>query len=258
MASKSKNKPANPVFKIGMVLYEGFDPTDIVGPHEVFAWLRNNWTGTDLQIDLIAETMDPPDTSTHLQICPTATFDTYPEGRGGANLIFVPGATPEAFLAAMENATLLAFIQAQANHAEYICSVCFGAFVLGKAGLLTGCEVTTYWSAVEYLHLFPGVKAAPFYPRYVHSFRHLNGRRVQVMTGGGISSGIDEALRLAEILAGTEIAEKVQLGIQYNPRPPLSSGDPTVADPKIWQPSLDGFKSEYGGKITAAIGNVGK
>jgi cyclohexyl-isocyanide hydratase len=242
-----------PVFKIAMVLYEQFDPIDIAGPFEVFAWLRNNWPDRQVQIDLVSESLQPPCTSTGLRLCPTTTFDVYAQGQPSANLIFVPGGTPEGFMAAMQNQRLLDFVKGQAARADYICSVCFGAFILGQAGLLEDCETTTYWTAVDFLHYFPRVKAAPFYPRYVVNSKQLNGRPVKIVTGGGVSSGIDEALKLAEMLAGAAIAEKVQLGIQYNPHPPLSSGDPTLADPNLWEPDLAGFKKQYEAPIKAII-----
>lgn len=235
-----------------MVLYEGFDSIDIAGPYEVFSWLRNEWTERQILIDVVAESLQPPGTSTGLRLCPTTTFDVYDQGQAPADLLFVPGGTPEAFMAAMQNQRLMDFVRRQAAGAQWVCSVCFGAFILGQAGLLAGCQATTYWTAVDFLKFFPGVKAAPFYPRYVVN-PPVAGRACNVVTGGGISSGIDEALLLAELIAGTTIAEQVQLGIQYNPRPPLSSGDPTVADPSLWESSLAGFKVKYEDAVRKVI-----
>jgi cyclohexyl-isocyanide hydratase len=99
--------------------------------------------------------------------------------------------------------------------------------LLGAAGLLDGHVATTHWTQLETLQLFPCTVAAG-YPRYVRS-----GNRI---TGGGISSGIDEALYIVSLLSGVEAAKECQLKMQYRPEPPFHTGDP--ADSDIWKHPL--------------------
>jgi transcriptional regulator GlxA family with amidase domain len=92
---------------------------------------------------------------------------------------------------------------------------------LAAAGLLDGYEATTHWAFIPcFLKRFSRIKVADGYPRF-----HLDGNRI---TGGGISSGLDEALKVVELLAGTEIAAQVQQTTQYYPRPPVTSEIPAT------------------------------
>lgn len=245
-------------FRIGMVLYEGYDPMDIVGPHEVFSWLGMIWPERTIQIDIISDSLLSPGTSTGLRVYPTSTFDVYEKNALTVDLIFVPGGTVEGFMQAMQNKRLVRFVQKQAASADYICSVCFGAFILGQAGLLKGKAATTYWSGVNLLSLFPKVTTAPDYPRYCLHTEKRRGRRVHLITGGGISSGIDESLKLVSLIAGDSIAQQVQLGIQYNPKPPFVGGDPTVADPKYWRKDQADFTKKYKRPLKKIIANPPK
>ncbi len=97
-------------------------------------------------------------------------------------------------------------------------SVCTGALILGAAGLLSGRRATTHWLAMDEL---AGLGAEPVSERVV-----TDGR---LMTAAGVSAGIDMALVLAARLAGEEVAQAIQLGIEYDPRPPFSAGSPQTA-----------------------------
>jgi transcriptional regulator GlxA family with amidase domain len=103
--------------------------------------------------------------------------------------------------------------------ASYVCSVCEGALLLAAAGLLDGYEATTHWAFTACLtERFPKVKVAPGHPRF-----WLDRNR---LTGGGISSGLDEALELIRILKGKDVAQLVQQTTQYYPEPPVQSEIP--------------------------------
>jgi cyclohexyl-isocyanide hydratase len=119
----------------------------------------------------------------------------------------------------------LDFVQAQAARSAYLCSVCEGALLLAAAGLLDGYEATTHWAFIPYLlENYPQVKVVDGHPRFA-----LDRNR---LTGGGISSGLDEALQLISLLAGTAAAEAVQQTTQYYPDPPVSSLIPnTITSP---------------------------
>jgi len=115
--------------------------------------------------------------------------------------------------------TYLDFLIRQSRNARYVASVCEGALLLAAAGLLDGYEATTHWAFIGCLtERFPKVKVIDGHPRF-----HLDRNR---LTGGGISSGLDEALRLIELLRGTAVAQSVQQVMQYYPQPPVASEIP--------------------------------
>ncbi|MCG8457634.1 MAG: hypothetical protein MI919_15270, partial [Holophagales bacterium] len=111
--------------------------------------------------------------------------------------------------------------------AQWAGSVCSGGFLTATAGLLDGCEATTYWSLLEVFALFPTLTVAPGYPRW-----HLD-REHRRFSGGGVSSSLDLALELVVTIASRELAERAQLAIQYAPGPPTSAGDPSEAPPAL-------------------------
>jgi cyclohexyl-isocyanide hydratase len=110
------------------------------------------------------------------------------------------------------------FVRQQAGAAKYVTSVCTGAFVLGVAGLLRGRRATTHWA---YTDLLPLVGAT-----------HEKARVVKdgnVFTAGGVTAGIDFGLSIIAEIAGETTARRIQLGIEYDPRPPFDSGHPDKA-----------------------------
>ena len=124
----------------------------------------------------------------------------------------------------MEDAQVLAFIQAQATKVRYLTSVCTGALVLGAAGLLKGKCATTHWA----YHSLLGLQGAiPVQERVV--------RDGNLLTGGGITAGIDFALTLAAELYGDDVAQLVQLQLEYAPAPPFASGEPQTAPEAVLQ-----------------------
>jgi cyclohexyl-isocyanide hydratase len=109
-------------------------------------------------------------------------------------------------------------------------SVCTGAFVLAAAGILKKCLATTYWSQIPTLGLLSDyleLKIPPSYPRFAIDMEQ------KIFTGGGISSSLDLALEIVLIIKGLEAAQTTQLFIQYQPNPPVDSGDPDHAPPYI-------------------------
>jgi transcriptional regulator GlxA family with amidase domain len=100
--------------------------------------------------------------------------------------------------------------------------VCTGAILLGAAGVLEGLDATTHWLVYDQL---AALGATPTSQRVV--------RQGKVITAAGVSSGIDMALTLAGIIAGPEVAQAIQLGIEYDPQPPFDAGSPDKAPPAI-------------------------
>ena len=188
---------------IGIPVYDDVDMLDVAGPNELFIW-----AGYD--VELVSEHGGT------LKFRKGFSFNSKPFKDAGAyDVLWVPGGDPCALLKLMPGGPYLDFLKAKAATAKYVCSVCEGALLLASAGLLDGYTVTTHWAFYPCMARFPKVTLASGYPRYC-----LDGNR---LTGGGISSGLDEALMLIQLLSGTETAQEVQQSTQYYPQPPVSS-----------------------------------
>lgn len=202
---------------VGFPLYPGCTLLDFAGATQVFAYTPG------FRVVWIAATLDPVSTTESVSVMPNATFDDHPP----LSIVFVPGGGSDGVGAAMLDPTIQAWLKRVAEDAEWVGSVCTGAFILAAAGLLDGCQATTYWSARPVLTLFPEVSVVPGYPRW-----HLDEDRKR-FSGGGISSSIDLALKLVDNIAGPQAAQTSQLFVQYAPSPPVHAGDPTEASPEL-------------------------
>lgn len=191
--------------QIGFLLFPQLQQLDLTGPYDVLASLP------DVKVHLIWKDLMPVTASTGLVLKPTATFDDCPP----LDVICIPGGGVGPL---MEDDETLAFIKAQAANARYVTSVCTGALVLGAAGLLKGKRATTHWAYHELLGL---LGAIPVNDRVV--------RDGNLLTGGGITAGIDFALTLAAELFDKDTAQLVQLQLEYAPAPPFASGSPETA-----------------------------
>jgi transcriptional regulator GlxA family with amidase domain len=123
---------------------------------------------------------------------------------------------------AMHDATFMAAIRRLAGDARYVTSVCTGSLILGAAGLLVSRRAACHWAWRDLLSLFG---ATPDAARVT--------RDGNVISGGGVTAGIDFALTLAAELAGAEIAQSIQLGLEYAPAPPFNAGRPETAPPDV-------------------------
>lgn len=202
---------------VGFPLYDGCTLLDFAGATQIFAF-----TGVFTPLWLAATT-DPVKTTEGIQVVPNYTFDDHPE----LSMIFVPGGGGPGVSSAMLDPGYQGWLKRVAGDVEWIGSVCTGGLVLAASGLLDGCSATTYWSARPVLAMFPKVTVLPGYPRW-----HVDVEKKR-FSGGGISSSLDLALRLVEILAGPEVAQTTQLSNQYAPGPPLHSGDPSEASVEL-------------------------
>lgn len=203
--------------RIIMPVYEHVDMLDVCGPYDMFRWAD----GVD--VDLVAETPG-------LVAFNQGFSFQVPQGLGGAepcDALWVPGGRPASLARIIDDPeqTYLDFLVRQAAASRYVCSVCEGALLLAAAGLLDEYRVTTHWAFIPYLiDNYPEITVADGHPRFV-----LDRNR---LTGGGISSGLDEALKLIELLTDTATAESVQQTTQYYPDPPISSEIPnTISSP---------------------------
>lgn len=196
--------------KIAFVLYPDVTQLDFTGPLQVLSRLP------EVEIHLVAGALEPLPTDSVLSLNPTVTFDECPQ----ADILCVPGGfgTEQA----IADEVLIGFLRQQALGAQYVTSVCTGAFILGAAGLLEGKKATTHWAYRDALSL---VGAIPTRGRVV--------RDGNIFTGGGVTAGIDFALTLVAEIAGSELAQSIQLGIEYDPGPPYDAGAPERAPEQV-------------------------
>ena len=193
---------------------------DICAPREIFGWLAGDETfNRDVQIYYVGEN-ETFATTGGVKIIADANFDD--ERVQNPNLIWVPGGRPDTLAEIIDNpnSPFTAYVKRAGQDAEWVTSVCEGAILLANTGLLNGHDITTHWAFVNCFANYPEVNVLSGTPRYVKS-----GNRV---TGGGISSGLDEALFLVELIAGTASAISIQQTMQYYPEPPVQSEIPTA------------------------------
>ena len=192
---------------VAFVLYPGLTPLDVIGPLQVVSTLAN--IDPRFAAVTVATDREPMAGDAPVWLAATHTFDEMPEPYG----LIVPGGTASTF-AALTDETLLGYVRRSARTATFVGSVCTGSLVLGAAGLLAGRRATTHWAALSMLAAFGAV---PERRRWV--------RDGELLTAAGVSAGVDMALHLVEELAGKELAHLVQLGIEYDPEPPLGPID---------------------------------
>jgi len=197
--------PADP-FRIGFLLFPRFTQLDLTGPYEILSRLPGG------ELHLVAKTLDPVRSDRGLQIVPTATLAACPP----LDLVCVPGGPGTNDTLTDEE--ILDFLRRTAVTARYVTSVCTGSLTLGAAGLLKGRRAACHWLARDFLRRFG---AEPVAERVV-----IDGKFI---TGGGVTAGIDFALRVVEQLQGRETAEAIQLAVEYDPQPPFDTGSPERA-----------------------------
>ena len=196
--------------EIGLLLFPRLTQLDLTGPFEVFSRLP------DARVRLLWKTTDPVRADTGLGLLPDTALAECPQ----LDVVCVPGGPGVA--AMMEDAEVLGFLRRQAAGARYVASVCTGALVLGAAGLLRGRRATTHWASHDFL---AALGATPVQARVV--------RDGKLFTGGGVTAGIDFALTIAAEIAGAEVAQAIQLQIEYAPAPPFDAGRPETAPAEV-------------------------
>ena len=192
--------------QIGSLSFEGLDQIDLTGPFEVFSRIRNS------TYRIFGKTTAPVRDARGLRLIPDAALREAPQ----LDLLHVSGGPGQEAL--MDDEEVLSWIRDQAAGARCLFSVCTGTLVCGAAGLLKGRRATTHWTA---LHLLPFFGAIPVNKRVV-----TDGNMV---FAGGVTSGIDGALQVTADLRGDEVAQAIQLAIEYAPEPPFNSGTPESA-----------------------------
>src|ERR1700681_1774292 len=186
---QGKGRPSMSLFNVGFVIFPELTQLDFTGPQQVLARMPQS------AMHIIAKSASPVPSDSGLSLVPTHTFENCPR----LDLICVPGGTT-GVVRTMGDRETIAFVQRQSSTAKYVTSVCTGAFVLGAAGLLKGRRATTHWALTE---LLPLVGA-----------KYQKGRIVKdgdVITAGGVTSGIDFGLSVVAEIAGETVAQAIQL-----------------------------------------------
>lgn len=185
------------------LLYEGFTPLDLIGPFQV---LRAT---PGIEPVFVAEhpgrvaSDGPP-----VALVAERSLDEVPS----PGIVVVPGSLA-GFQALLDNEKVLAWIRSTHSRARFVTSVCTGSLVLAAAGLLEGKPATTHWAARD---LLPRFGAIPVTDRVVKTGK--------IIMSAGVSAGIDMALTLVADACGSQVAQAVQLTIEYAPEPPFNSG----------------------------------
>jgi cyclohexyl-isocyanide hydratase len=221
-------------FNVGFVIFPDLTQLDLTGPLQVLARLPQSAT------HIVAKSEAPVPSDCGLSLVPTRTFANCPP----LELICIPGGAA-GVVGAIGDRETVEFVRRQAGGAKYVTSVCTGAFVLGVAGLLKGRRATTHWA---YTDLLPLVGATYEKARVV--------KDGNVITAGGVTSGIDFGLSVVAEIAGETVAREVQLGIEYDPAPPFDSGHPDRA-PEAVKSALSGRYEKARSALRTEIQQMG-
>lgn len=222
------------MFEMVFVLYPKVAVLDFTGPYEVLFKMPNSRIrlaspeGGDLEIKPGFVLKD---------LYKLADIES-------CDLLFVPGGLdspggPEESV--MATPEIIGHLRRLADAAQYVTSVCNGAIILGRAGVLEGRRSACHWSQ---RHLLPEFGAIPDPARVVRDGKYISG--------GGVTAGIDFAFVVAAELAGEDYARAVQMLIEYAPEPPFDSGSPETASPEV----IATFNKFFGDRIAAIRGIV--
>jgi cyclohexyl-isocyanide hydratase len=195
--------------KIGFLLFPDITQLDLTGPAQVLSRMPG------ATLFFVAKTLDPVMSDCGLALVPTVTLAACPP----LDIVCVPGGYGTTAL--MSDDAVLDWLRGQAATATYVTSVCTGSLVLAAAGLLDGYRAGCHWAWGDQLGAFGAT--------FVRDRTVIDRNRI---TAGGVTSGIDFAFRLIEQTHGRDVAEAVQLGLEYDPQP-LAGGTPATARPEV-------------------------
>jgi len=197
--------------EIAIPLFDRFTALDAVGPYQVLAGLPG------AQVRFLGPEAGPVRADNRmLTLVAEAPYEDSP----APDVLVVPGGMGTRAL--LQDERLLDWVRGVHETSRWTTSVCTGSLVLAAAGVLDGLKATTHWMVME---LLGELGAQPVSDRVVEQGK--------VITAAGVSSGIDMALTLAAHEAGPEVAQAIQLAIEYDPQPPFDSGSPDKAPPEI-------------------------
>jgi transcriptional regulator GlxA family with amidase domain len=197
--------------RIAILIFDRLTALDAVGPYEVLSRIPG------AELDFVAKQAGPKRTDTgRLVLEASRSMDEVP----APEIVLVPGGEGNRPL--LDDEQTLEWLRSAHETSRWTTSVCTGALVLGAAGILDGLRATSHWAYLDNLRSYGAV---PVSERVVEDGK--------VITAAGVSAGIDMALHLASRVAGEEVAQAIQLGIEYDPEPPLDAGSPHKAPASI-------------------------
>ena len=197
--------------QIAILIFDGLTALDAIGPYEVLSRVPG------AEVRFVGKQQGPKRTDTGgLGLEADLAISELPR----AEVVLIPGGAGSRPL--MQDPEVLEWVRAVHDDSTWTTSVCTGALVLGAAGILDGKRATTHWAFLDRL---AQLGAEPVAERVVEDGK--------VVTAAGVSAGIDMALTLAGRLAGDQVAQAIQLGIEYDPQPPFDTGSPTKASSEL-------------------------
>jgi len=196
--------------QIAIPIFENMTMLDLVGPYEMLTAVPH------FDVVFVAHKRGLVSDLGSFTMEAKASFDEVPS----PDVLVVPGGLGTRAL--QHDKTILDWIRKAHETTLYTTSVCTGSLLLGAAGLLKGLDATTHWSVLSTLSSFG---ANPVSARVV--------RQGKVITAAGVSSGIDMAIQLVELLTDEVTGKAVQLFTEYDPQPPFDSGAPSKATPDV-------------------------
>ncbi len=206
--SPTKKKSAKKQITCGIFIYDQVAELDFVGPMEVFT-ASNFVSKGSCTVVTIGKIMDPIIGNGGLQVIPQYSFDNAPD----LDVLILPG-TGDVYEYAIKDSSTIQWVQEQYNEVDYMTSVCTGALILQKAGLLKGRKATTHWALADFLKNDPDVTEL-LDMRYV--------RDGKIVTSAGVSAGIDMSLWLIGQIFTPDHARQIQKILQYDPAPPYAA-----------------------------------
>jgi putative intracellular protease/amidase len=199
--------------EISVVLYDRFTALDCMGPYEILSRIPG------ARLRFLAKKAGPVTTDTGML---TVMAEAALKDVSKPDIVLVPGGPGDE--AALADAEITDWISKAHETTKWTTSVCTGALILGACGILKGLDATTHWASAARLETFGA--------RYTEKRVVRQGK---IMTGAGVSAGIDMGLTLAALEVSEDFARAIQLGIEYDPQPPFDCGAPSKASPEIVQ-----------------------
>jgi transcriptional regulator GlxA family with amidase domain len=185
---------------LGILVFPDVEELDFVGPWEMAGMWSKSFAGPERRL-IVAQSDNPVTCAKGLSVVPHVSFAQCPQ----LDLLLVPGGLGTR--REVDNAALVHFVSEQAKHCRAVLSVCTGAFLLHKAGLLSGRRATTHWNSLDRLRATGDVTVVE--ERVVHDGN--------IWTSAGVSAGIDLMLAFIANVAGEEVAGRVQFAAEYYP-----------------------------------------
>ena len=197
--------------QIAILLFDRFTCLDAIGPYQVLSGLPG------AEVSFVAERPGPiRDEEGSLVVTARAGLSDVPR----PDIVLVPGGPGQNDQ--MQDGPVHEWLRAADQATTWTTSVCTGSLVLAAAGLLAGRRATTHWLAMDELGQ---LGATPVTDRVVFDGKYV--------TAAGVSSGIDMGLTLAGRISGDQVAQSIQLMIEYDPQPPYDAGSPDRAPAEI-------------------------